>query len=155
MQDPAQQPVNTHVPQPTSGVPDAGAASVQSVQQPVSVGAGKETAPVVSTKSTEFVQETLPPIEMPQEVKEAGVEEVKGETLEVSPDMQQAGVQPVGLAAPFPQEPTLKFPMTEEKAKGILKMHTKVKESVTWLALLVVRQMQMLRLKQKEEEEKK
>ena len=123
-----------------------------SSQQPVSVGVGKESAPIsANAPSVEFVKENLPIIELPQEVKEAGVEEVKGETLEISPEMQQAGVQPVGLAAAIPTKPALKFPMTEEKAQGILKMHKKVKESVTWLAMLVVRQMKILRLKQKKE----
>lgn len=129
-----------------------GISPVQPSPQGVSVGGSKESAPIpTNSPSAELVKENLPIIELSQEVKEAGVKEVKRETLEVSPDMQQAGVQPVGLAAAVPAEPTLKFPITEEKAQGILKMHKKVKESVTWLAMLVVRQIQILRLKQKEE----
>ena len=143
----AQQSVNNVQTQPP-GQPAVAAIPVQPIS---SSFLGKESAPIATFKPGEFVKENIPSVEMPQNVKEAGVQEVNGDKLEVTSDMQQAGVQPVGLATPVPTEPTLKFPMTEEKAKGILKLHKSVKESVTWLAMLVVRQMQMLRQNKKEE----
>lgn len=125
---------------------------VQTSQQLVSAPVGgKETLSIPAKPQTEWVQETAQEAKIEHELQEAGVEKVAGEVLQVTPEVGQAGIQPVGLAAPVPEEPKLKLPIEEDKAKGILKMHKKVKDSVTWLAMLVVRQMQLLRFKEKGE----
>lgn len=141
--------------QPVAQPPDtvqAPQTQPQVTPQPVSVPSGKEgvAMPVVMPQE-KWVEETAPVAKIEQELQEAGVEASQNEVMTVSPEVAESGVTPTGTAAPVPEEPTLKLPMTEEKAKGILKMHKKVKDSVTWLAMLVVRQMQMFRVKEKGE----
>lgn len=127
---------------------------VQVPVQPVSTPLGKENAGVSIPKPQEqWIQETAPVAEIAPDIKEAGVEAVKGEVVEMAPSAVAAGVQPVGLATPVPTEPAVEFPMTEEKAKGILKMHKKVKDSIYWLAMLILRQIKLLRFKQEHKTE--
>lgn len=141
-------------PQPTQPVEPV------SVQQPVqSASAGtKESGPVLTIEPTQpekVIAETAPEAHIPQEVAEAGVTAEKAESIAVPQDLQAQGVQPVGVAVPIPEEPNITLPMTEEKARGILKMHKKVKESVTWLAMLVLRQMQVFRFNEEKKTKEK
>lgn len=151
VQVPLQQPVQPVLEPPIVVQPVA--QQPQTPTQPVSVPLGKENAGVSIPKPPEqWIQETAPVAEVAPEIKDAGVEPIKGEVMEV-PTTVQAHIQPVGLATPVPTEPTLDFPMTEEKAEGIVKMHKKVKDSIYWLAMLIVRQFKMLRFKQTHKEE--
>lgn len=119
-------------------------------QVTASAPVGKETVPMsILQPQQEWVAETAPIAKIEEELQEAEVTAPKGEVLQVAPDVAQAGVVPVGTAAPIPTDPSIQFPMTEEKAKGILKMHKKVKESITWLAMLIIRQMKMISFQQK------
>lgn len=157
---PPVQPVQT-MEQPTPPVqpvvpdPQVQTLLVQPVQtapaqivQPIVPG-GKETPPVPVVKPQEWAQETPAEIVLPKEAQEVGVEVTPSEVIEVAPEVAEQGVAPVGTATPVPTEPTLKFPMTEEKAEGILKMHKKVKDSIYWLAMLIVRQFQILKAQKK------
>lgn len=120
------------------------------VQEPIQITPkGKENVSVAIPKPQEWIEETAPEAVVTEELEKAGVEATKSEVLEIPTDVNQAGVKPTGTAVPVPKESQLKFPLTEEKAKGILKMHKRVKESITWLAMLVVRQFQMLKFGEK------
>lgn len=140
------QPQIPVLPQPvTPGSQD----QVQAAQaMPPSAGAGKEVI-AIPVKAPEWIQENPPPVDVAPEVLEAGVTEGPKEEVVIPEDVQAAGVMPVGSATPIPETPTLvHLPMTKEKAQGVLKMHKKVKESVTWLAMLIVKQFQQLQFMQ-------
>ncbi len=153
MDDTAQQPM---VQQPVdqtqqSAVPQP----VTQQTQSVSVPAGKETAPATVTPPKEqWVVENAPQAEVPQELKDVGVEAPKEEKIELHPDVANAGVVPTGTAAPIPEESTIKLPMTEEQATKILAKHGKVKLSVAWFAMLVLRQIKVLQFNKTKEKKK-
>ena len=126
--------------------------SQQPSQIPVAAPAGKEVI-AIPTKAPEWIQENPPSVDVAPEVLQAGVTETPKEEIVIPEDVQAAGVVQVGNATPIPEAPTLiHLPMTEEKAQGVLKMHKKVKESVTWLAMLIVKQFQQLQFMQKKKE---
>ena len=127
--------------------------SVQTVQQPtqsVPVNpVGKETPPIPAQKPQEWIAETPSEMVLPKEAQEVGAEVTHGEVLQVDPTVASEGVVSTGTATPLPTDPALKFPMTEEKAEGIVKMHKKVKDSIYWLAMLIVRQFKILKSQKK------
>lgn len=122
----------------------------QVIQQPVTpvAPAGKEAPPMPSAPQ-EWVKENPAEMVLPKEAQEVGAEVTPSEVLEVASEVAGQGVTPVGVATPVPTNLTIKFPMTEEKAEGILKMHKKIKDSIYWLAMLIVRQFQILHSRKK------
>lgn len=125
--------------------------------QSVATPAGKESAPasnvadavVIPKPEEQWIQETAPEAKVAQELQDAGVEPVKPEAVKLSPEVAQAGVVPTGPTIPIPTEPTLKLPIPEEKAQKVL-LHKKVRDSLTWLAMLVIRQIKFMQLSRKE-----
>lgn len=133
------QPVTQQSVQPTQQAPEPA----------VTVPAGKETAPIAIPKPEEqWVQETAPEAKISQELQEAGVETTTPEAVQIGPEVAQAGVVATGAQTPIPTEPTIKLPITQEKAQKTL-LHKKVKDSLTWLAMLVTRQIQLMQFKKK------
>lgn len=122
--------------------------------QPVSASLGKEIEPIVIQPKTAWVTETAPEATISQDLQEAGVKTEKSEAIKIPEEVAQAGVTPAGAAAPLPTEPTVSLPMSEEKAKGYLGIHTRVKKSVTWLAMLIMKHLQRLRFQRKKEAKK-
>lgn len=109
---------------------------------PVS-GPVKEAEPVALP--SEYIQPTEQHVEMPQEVREAGVEAVR-ETPDLTLHDQKAGIELAKEATPVAIEPSgmMQMPMTKEKAEETIKIHKKISDSVVWLATMVLRQLKML-----------
>ena len=105
-------------------------------------GPMKEFGPP-SAPPTELVMPTEAAPDIPQEVKEAGVEESPNtEQPNIPQQVQQTtGIQPAHEAVPVPTAPsdTIQLPMPEIDAVETIKKH-KVIDSIRWLATLVVEQ---------------
>lgn len=97
------------------------------------------------------MQETAPIVEVPSALREAGVESQKTEEVMLAEEVKKAGVTPSGIGNPLPTEPKIKFPLTEAQAKEKLGFHKKMRDSITWLAALILRQMQKVVLQQQRE----
>ncbi len=91
-------------------------------------------------ETQDLVTESVPEIELAPEVKDAGVEVKKDEPV-ILEEHEKAGIQPSGAGVPVNIPQDLKaWPLTKSQAMGILAVHKKVKESVAWLAMLILRQ---------------
>jgi hypothetical protein len=105
---------------------------------PSSIYQGKE-----SPKETSSLQEIPVYPEISTEMKEHGVEEVK-ETIELPQDLKRAGVEQTDALAVFepPKENlTPQIPLsTSQMQKG---MHARVADSILWLVYWCIRQIQM------------
>ncbi len=131
----------------------------------VAAPVGKETAPTSTSNVTEanaaavtiekpavqVVQETAPEATVSTELQEVGVEPTKGEVLQMPPEVADVGVTPMGTAVPIPVEPTITLPLTAAQATQTLKKHGKWKLSVAWMAMLVIRQLQIVEFHKKKE----
>lgn len=151
-QDPnqiAQQPQN--VSQPPDQPQDASAVSSvvtppsdQQTTVPLSAPiGGKEHAAI----SVPDVQPSHPEVVVPEAVKAAGVESSPNpEVIQLTAEQKQAGIEPAKEATPLPQMPSLHLPIPEEKVASVLKVPNP-KNSITWLALLIKKILQMQRRK--------
>lgn len=74
------------------------------------------------------------------EVAEAGVERVSS-TPELTPEAQKTGLRLAKESTPVSTQPSgaVQLPISEQKSKNILRFHKKVANSVTWLAVLVLK----------------
>lgn len=107
------------------------------LQPAVSASAGqKEQEPILSTQVSEYITSSEKAPEIPDEVREAGVEEV----AEKDPlaNLSQTGVKASGHFTKPKTEPEgiIKSPLTKVEALSIEKKESK-KNSVRWLATLV------------------
>lgn len=107
-----------------------------------------EQAIAIPKPPEHLIEETAPEVKVAPEVAEAGVEPVKTEVMEVSPELKQQGVQPTGAAVPIKEEPTLNLPMTEEEAEKIVKSKKSWKESVVWMATMIIKQIKQFKFNQ-------
>ncbi len=135
-----QNPVGTVQNQPAAQPTQA----VSQKQDQAASGLGKEQEKIATAAVGEFVKpsETEPVIS--QEEKEFGVEKVS-EYPKLSEEHTKIGVKPSGEGVPVSTVPSgmVQLPMTQVKAKSILKMHKKVSESILWLATLVLKQIKI------------
>lgn len=86
--------------------------------------------------------------EISKEVSEAGVEAVS-EVPQITIEHKKAGLEPAKESVPVQVGPQglVNLPMGQTQAQSILKLHKKVTESVTWLAMLILRQFQIMQSK--------
>ena len=109
------------------------------------VGApSKEGGPAVPVTSEKLVVPSLEKVEVSPELKEIGVE-AKSEVPELTPEDAQAGIVHAKESTPvvISEEPSIKLPMSQQQAQQTVKMHKKIKDSLFWFAMLILRQWQM------------
>jgi hypothetical protein len=109
----------------------------------------KEFGPSVAVPA-EIVMPTDVEPDIPQEVKEAGVEASPNtEQPKISQSVQHAtGIQPAHDAVPVPITPSdmIKLPMAEADAVQIIKTRS-VAEAIRWFATLILRQTKRTQVK--------
>lgn len=119
-------PVPPQVPQNVASVPPQVISATPSLS--------KEQAPA-KINTGEILKEASFEVELPKEVKEAGVEKIGGK-VELPPDIKKLGVTPLGSATPINpqvQLPQVTLPISDSQVLGGL--HQNVKEAILWLAL--------------------
>jgi len=119
-------------------------------ETPISVpSVSREGEPTGVARSEAGVSASVPEIEISPELhQETGVEAVH-ETPQLTPADTQVGIQhakesvPVSVASAG----TITLPMTQQQAQQTVKSHKKVKDSLFWLAMLIMRQWQLAQKK--------
>lgn len=127
-------------------------------QHPIG-GMNKEFGPVSNATVEMPMSEVLQPTEqapvLEKEVAEAGVEVSKNpEVVDLTMhDQKHTGLSHAAATIPVPTGPTdaIKIPITEEKAQEIVKKEKKPKNAITWIAVMVLRQLQVMHAKMKGE----
>lgn len=104
---------------------------------PVSTGLGKENE---AAASVETVRPVNPELELPKEVKEAGVTQFK-ETIELPPDIRKLGVTPSGASTPVVTSslPTVVLPISDSTV--VSGVHAQVTDALRWLAIWCLRRL--------------
>lgn len=146
----SQQPVVSNVPpQDTTTLPPV--SLPQQPQAPIG-GVAKESGPLPQvTKPVEFIQPTEQLVPIEQELQDIGVESVN-QNAKVTAEQKNIGINLSPALTPAPIQPTknIQFSMSEEEAEKVSK-ENKVANSLTWLALMILKQYQ----KQKKENSQK
>lgn len=133
---------NTQQSNAAVSVPAQDQQNVQKIVEPVS-SPHKEGMPTVQTEHIKPAE--IEPVIHP-EVKEAGVE-----TYTEKPVLDQEHVKigvthsPDSTSVPTQPSGIINLPLTERQATNVVKVHKKVSDSVTWLAVLVLRQIKRMR----------
>ncbi len=152
----SQQPVvptepSITTPEPTVEAPEPVkvAEELQSLQSDIPTppnamsGPLKEFGPTVAAPVAEVLTPSDVEPDIPQEVKEAGVEASPNtEQPKIPQQVQQlTGIKPVSDAVPVPTAPsdTIQLPMPEPEAEQVIKTK-KVADSIRWLATLILEQ---------------
>ncbi len=103
----------------------------------------KESAPLAGFPETPAIVEIGREVELPPEVKKAGVM-LKSDTITVPPPVAKLGVQAVGPAAQGVVPAVISLPLTDDQiAQGL---HQSLLSSVRWLAEWCVRQLHMVHM---------
>lgn len=110
----------------------------------------KEGGPAAPVSTEKLVVPSLEKVEVAPELKEIGVE-AKDEVPELTPEDAQAGIVHAKESTPVvvAEEPSIKLPMSQQQAQQIVKLHKKVKDSLFWFAMLILRQWQISERKRK------
>ncbi|HSW88535.1 MAG TPA: hypothetical protein VLG12_05225 [Candidatus Saccharimonadales bacterium] len=113
----------------------------------------KEGGPTPSITSESLISASTPEMEIsPTLHTETGAEAVS-ETPILTPEDAKAGIvhakesTPVSTAAA-----TIVLPMTQQQAQQTVKIHKKVKDSLLWFAMLIMRQWQIAQKNKKKEQ---
>ncbi len=104
----------------------------------------KEGAPSVPMPE-KLVSPSVPEVEISSELHaETGAEAVS-EIPKLTPEDTQAGIVHAKESVPVLTAPaaTIVLPMTQQQAQQTVKLHKKIKDSLFWLAMLVMRQWQI------------
>ncbi|HSW96658.1 MAG TPA: hypothetical protein VLF89_02415 [Candidatus Saccharimonadales bacterium] len=115
--------------------------------------ASKEGGPAVVLPSSEsLISPSMKEVEISSEEKDAGVE-VISEPLALTPEDIKAGVVHAKESTPVSTTPTatIVLPMTQQQAQQTVKIHKKVKDSLFWFAMLILRQWQVAQKRKKKE----
>lgn len=119
--------------------------------QPIS-NPSREAGPAKSPLSSETLASLSTPemVISPEMQKEMGAE-VVSEAPKLTPEDAKAGIVHAKESTPVSTTPasTIVLPMTQQKAQQTVKMHKKVKDSLFWFAMLVLRQWQIAKKKKK------
>lgn len=146
-----QQPItSTNAQQP---VPQQGdvfqAQSVPSVPPPISIPQ-KEQEPISTgvSQAVEFISPTEKEPVLHQEVKDAGVEATPQPS--VSQIAKELGVEQIKENTPVEVDPIkfMKLPITSGSAKQVVSQTGRFRDSILWLAMLILRQIKMAKFKQ-------
>lgn len=113
-------------------------------QNHVTASVAKETEPITGAEPLVVSSEMEP--ELHPEVKAAGVETVS-EKLKLTEEHLKTGLSHAKESTPVSVESAnkIQYPISESDAKKALKVHQKVKKSIAWLALSVLRQIDIMR----------
>jgi hypothetical protein len=115
----------------------------EEISVPVSAPS-KEGGPAISIPE-KFVAPSVPEMEVsPDLQKETGIES-KTETPQLTPEDAKAGIVHAKESVPVSVTPTatIVLPMTQQQSQQTVKLHKKVKDSLFWFAMLVMRQWQI------------
>lgn len=112
-------------------------------QVPVSAPHKEAEVPPVSN----FVKHSETEPVLDEEVEKAGVEKIS-EELKITPEHEQIGIRPGSDSIQPSLEPSgaVRLPMTEEEALKIIKTDKNLADSLLWLAKLIERIYQQIRL---------
>ena len=123
----------------------------QAVQQPMMPMGSmhKEAGPskIIEAPVSEVLSPSETAPELSAEVEQAGVEVSKNvEVPDLTMHDKKAGLEHAPVIAPVPTQPsgTVQLPLTQEKATETLKKQKNTKNSVTWLAESVLRQIKIM-----------
>src|SRR3990167_667516 len=119
--------------------------------EPVSTP-GKESGPVVSAPVGEYIKPTDSEPVLHPEVVKAGIEiSPNHEQPSIPQDLQQAGVSHSGPTQQVnvSQQPSMQLPMQQAQATVVAKKK-KWHESITWLAIYILRQLKIIQAEKKE-----
>src|SRR3989338_1097686 len=115
---------------------------------PIAVGSGGVERSAGSIKAGEVVTSDSHEIELPGEVKEAGVEKIpnEGTIVEIPPDVKKMGVTQSGPAAPVTASSTsqVQIPIADDQL--IKDSKGPVTSALTWLAIWCIRKLKKMRL---------
>ncbi len=89
---------------------------------------------------SDFVQPSEKPVVKDKEVAEAGVKEV-AQSAELSKEHERIGIKPAAEATPVQTEPSgsVQLPMTQTQATQVLQKSKNIKDSIVWLAILMIK----------------
>lgn len=104
----------------------------------------KEAEPIAATEPLIIPSETEPRLH--PEVEAAGVE-IVNEKPKITEEHLKVGLNHAKESTSVKVEPSdrIQYPISESDAKKALKVHQKVKKSIAWLALSVLRQIAIVR----------
>lgn len=155
MDDPQQtQPITTPADQSQPVAPSVGTpvqnpvkndGSIQTIPQSPVSAPSRESGPTISTSPEALISPSTPEIKVSPELhKETGVEAVS-EAPQLTPEDTKAGIVHAKESTPVATTPssTIVLPMTQPQAQQTVKLHKKVKDSLFWFAMLVMRQWQI------------
>jgi hypothetical protein len=111
---------------------------VGNIPQSASIGKEHESLQVAGI---EEVKEISKEIEIPEEVKKAGVT-LKKETIELPPDVKKLGVTPTGASVPISQAavlPKVSLPISDDQV--IVGLHTQITNALHWLAIWCIKKL--------------
>lgn len=109
------------------------------------LGGHKEQEPIPSTSfdAGDVIEASEPQesVVLHPEVKEAGVEHVT-QTVELPPEVAQAGITLMHEATPVQTQPTgiVQLKMSEEQVTTELKTHKNIRDSLSWLLIEMKKQ---------------
>lgn len=128
---------NTQSPVP-SQPQDQAQPSVTSVG--VGAGAGSINKEAEMAPVGDFVKPSETPLVKDREVAEAGVKEVL-QSAELTKEHERIGVKPSAEATPVQIEPSgnVQLPMTQVQATQVLQKSKNIKDSLVWLAILMIK----------------
>ena len=136
---------------------DAGQLPSTTTVTPASqIGFGKETQPnyediyLQEAERTKEIKDQIAELEKGADVE---AKEIRGE-IELPQIVKDAGVEKIGEDTPLSETPQIELPMDDTKIfksyKQIKNLHQDISSSVNWLAVWCIRQLAMLHIKLKE-----
>ncbi|KKS41846.1 MAG: hypothetical protein UV61_C0001G0072 [Candidatus Gottesmanbacteria bacterium GW2011_GWB1_43_11] len=136
-----------NLPDPQLGISSVGNNQPQNhgLNQPVvqmASGLPKEQEPV-QTAETGRIEEVVTDIEVSPELVQAGVTKTS-ETIHLPPDLQQMGVQALGMAQPVTTATTVQLPLTDDQI--LTGLHAQIMTSLKWLAEWCIRRLKQAHL---------
>lgn len=105
----------------------------------------KEGGPAFSESTEESIKASSPEMEISPELQHEIGAEVNTETPTLTPADANAGIVHAKESVPVSTTPTsaIVLPMSQQQAQQTVKVHKKVKDSLFWLAMLIMRQWQV------------
>lgn len=129
---------------PVQGAAKSDDTTQNTPQSPVSAPS-RESGPAILTSPESLIAPSTPEIQVSPELqKETGAEAVS-ETPQLTLEDAKAGIVHAKESTPVSTTPssTITLPMTQQQAQQTIKLHKKVKDSLFWFAMLVMRQWQI------------
>ena len=146
-------PVQSTQPPPPPPPPEPSQTAFQPPAPPVPATSGIQKEHDLgggAQKDEALIAPSEPHPEIPLDLKEIGVEAVH-ELPQLTLEDKKSGILPSPQSLPVLTQltPEDNLPLSKEKAHQILKFHKKVSDSVTWLAILVLKHVKKMHEKLK------